>query len=96
MKLQSRPEEEPAGTGPYALRMEYEELQYIGALLYITRLGQGPYKDAAFKLLSTLEEALGDEFIEEAAEQVDLSISVVDDDDAIKEQHHCSCICIEV
>jgi hypothetical protein len=96
MRIQSRPEEAPYGAGAYTLSMDREELEYIASMLYVTRLGKGTYKAAAFKLLQTMEEIFDDDFPEEAAKNVDLMVSVVTADDTITEQHHHSTICLEV
>lgn len=99
MKIFSRPESVVAGSGNYTIKMDFEELQLIAAVLFITRLGSGsPYRDAALKLLTTLEQGLFDsDFTAEAGDDVDLSISVLSDDgDTILKQYHHSTICIEV
>lgn len=97
MKIISRPDDMPVGTGQFTVKMDYEELQYIGALVYNTRLGSGdPYKEAAFKLNNMLEELFGEDFISEAAACVDFSITIEDDRGNMVEQHGRDSVCIEV
>lgn len=96
MKITSRPEDMVSGEGPYVIRMTYEQLQYIGALLMITRLGDGLYKEAAFDLMNTIEEIFDDDFLQIASDNVDLSITIEDDKGNACEAYHSSVICIEV
>jgi hypothetical protein len=98
MKIQSRPEEAVAGSGEFTLRMSFEELQLIGTLMYITRLGVGSvYKQAAAKLLDTITEIFDDDFFDESAMDVDLHISITsDEDDDIIGQYPCANVIIEV
>lgn len=95
-KIISRPDDQPAGEGAFTIRMDIEELQYIGALLYNTRLGDSVYKEAAYKLVNTLDELFGEDFIQDASNAVDMSITVEDDRGNVIDQHHNSNICIEV
>lgn len=98
MKIVSRPEDQVAGEGPYSMRLSFEELELLAALLYVIRIGDGIYQDAALQLLTTVEELSdGDhEFLEDSANIVNLTVSVLDDDDDIIEQHSYENICIEV
>lgn len=95
-KLVSRPEDQIAGSGPYLMRMTYEELQFIAAMLYVTRVGHGIYQDAVFKLLNTVEEMTDEDFVEESSTDVCASFSVLDHRGDIIEQHSFDNICIEV
>ena len=81
MKIVSRPFEQPMGSGSYTLKMDFEDIQLLSAYLYITRLGDGVFKQSAYKLLNTFEDTFGSDFLEEAAEEVDMIISRVDDED---------------
>jgi hypothetical protein len=96
MKIISRPDDQPAGEGAFTLKMDFEELQYIGAMLYNTRLGSSVYKEAAFKLVTTLDELFGDDFIQDASEAVDMNISIEDDRGNAIALHNNSNFCIEV
>lgn len=97
MKIISRPDDMPAGEGPFLLKMTAEELQYIGSMLWNTRLGDDSiYKEAAFKLTNTMEELFGEDFLQDASDVVDMSISVVDDQNNVIAIHHNSALCIEV
>ena len=97
MKILSRPKEDELGTGAFTLKVDMEELQLIGALVYITRLGVGsPYRKAAYNLMSALEDQFGDDFTEESSDVVDLSVSQVDDSDTVLQQFHHTEIVLEV
>lgn len=91
MKIQSR-KQEAGGTGAFNIHLDYEELEYIAALLYNTRLGtDSVYKQAAFKLMNTID------FIAEAAERVDMSVSIVGADGTTPiATYSNSSICLEV
>jgi len=98
MILSSRPEEteDTVGSGPYLMRMEIEELQLLATFLWVTRLGKGPYKEAAFNLMNNIDALMGDDFMQEASEDVNMSISIVDDMDQVQSSHSYHEICIEV
>jgi len=98
MKIVSRPEETVIGNGQFTIKLDLEEIQLMCAYLYITRLGDGTYKQAAYKLMTSLEDTFGSDFFEEACELVDMQISRVDDDDGdtILEQFDNSSIVLEV
>jgi hypothetical protein len=55
-------------------------VQLISAFLWATRLGKGvsPYRDAAFSLMTKIEEQYGDQFMEHAAIDVDLVVDIID------------------
>ena len=95
-KLLSRPEDYVAGSGPYAVRLEYDQVQLIAALLYNIRLGDDQYKLAAFELMNTIEEMFDEDFCQEAADDVDLEISIIDANHDIIETYNNANICIEV
>lgn len=61
MTIRTRPieDEDSVGSGPYCIRLEFEELQLIAAYLGMTRLGKDPYKTVAFDLLQKVEELAG-------------------------------------
>lgn len=60
--------------------LDFEELQLISAFLWSTKLGRGvsPYRDAAFTLMTKIEDMMGQDFIQESSEDVDLQIAIVD------------------
>ena len=95
-KIVSRPEDYVAGAGPYAVRLEYDQVQLIAALLYNMRLGDDRYKIAAFELLNTIEEIFDEDFVQESSVDVDFEISIEDDCGNILERHNNSNIVIEV
>lgn len=95
-KIISRPDDQPAGEGEYLVRMDFEQLQYIGALVYNTRLGTDLYKEAAFRLVGVMDELFGDDFLEDASQAVNLTISIEDNRGNVIEQHGHDNICIEV
>lgn len=98
MKIVSRPEDQVAGEGPYSMRLSFEELELLAALLYVIRIGDDVYQHAALQLLTTVEELSdGDQnFLEDSANIVNMQFSVIDDDDDIIEQHSYENICIEI
>ena len=97
MKICSRPQEDTLGEGQFTLKVDMAELELIGALVYVTRLGRGaPYKEAAYKLMTALEDEFGVDFTEDAANSVNLHVSKVDDCDTVIEQFHHSEIVLEV
>ena len=95
-KIISRPDDQPAGEGAFTIRMDIEELQYIGAMLYNTRLGDSVYKEAAFKLVNTLDDLFGEDFIQDASTEVNMHVSIEDDRGNVIDVKHNSNICIEV
>ena len=98
MKNSSEPIDYIAGTGQYTVKMDIAELQLIAAVLNITRLGKGSiYRTATRKLLLTISDELFDEdFLGQAAKEVNLYVSVVDADGNIIAKHHNDEICVEV
>jgi hypothetical protein len=61
------------------------ELQLIGAYLWVTRLGRGvtPYRDAAFTLMTKINNLMGDDFLEHAAIDVDMVVDIIDSNGAV-------------
>jgi hypothetical protein len=97
MRISSRPGGAPVGTGTYRVNVGIEELRLIGALMYITRLGGGTYKEAAFRLLGTIEEFFGEDFVEQASTAVGLRVSVLAADGVtVKHVLHGGDVCLEV
>lgn len=101
MKIKSRNTDIPAvssgGAGKYTLNTTFEELQYIAALLYVTRLGGGTYKGAAFDLINTIEGLFDEDFLEQAATDVNFYVSIVGDDGiTIMESYPYTEVCLEV
>jgi hypothetical protein len=97
MKICSRPKTEPVGTGSYTLNLTFEQLELIAAYLHVTRLGTASiYSHSAFQLIRVVEELFDDGFTSDAAENVDLCASVLNDDDDVIEQHHYVSISLEV
>lgn len=60
--------------------MTDEELELISAFLWVTRLGRhvSPHRDAAFSLMTKIEELKGDKFMEHAALDVDMKVDIID------------------
>jgi hypothetical protein len=56
------------------------ELQLITAFLYVTRFKSGVslHQDAAFSLLTKIEELMGDKFVADAAVDVDMKVDILD------------------
>jgi hypothetical protein len=76
--LSSRPDE---GSDELALvTLSFEELQLVGAFLWVTRLGKSvsPYSDAAFTLMDKIEELMGNDFLEHAGIDVDMKVDILD------------------
>lgn len=61
-------------------KLTVEEVQLISAFLWTTRLGSGvsPHRDAAFSLMTKIEERYGDQFTEHSAIDVDLVVHIMD------------------
>jgi len=80
------------------MKLDVEDLQLMCAYLYITRLGDGVYKASAYKLITVIEDYFGSDFLEEAADKINMIISKVDDDDGdtILEQFDNRVIVLEV
>lgn len=74
--MSSRPDD----SGLDVAELTLDELELISAFLYITRLGHNvsPYRDAAASLLEKIAEMLGDDFISDASDNVDLVMHIVD------------------
>lgn len=78
--ISSRPWLAEQNSGFKIEELDVDELKLISSFLWCCRLGHGisPYRDAAFTLMTKIEEVLGDDFIEEAAADVDLQVCVMD------------------
>lgn len=78
--ISSRPWLADEDSGMKLEEMDFNELKLIASFLWTTRLGAGmsPYRDAAFTLMQKIEALLGDDFMEEAATDVDLHICIMD------------------
>lgn len=76
--LSSRPWQLSDSTGVPITKFDTAELELIGAFLWCTRLGKGisPHRDAAFTLMSKIEEEMGANFLSDAAADVDLHVTV--------------------
>lgn len=87
MKIVSRPTQDAPdtiGSGSINVLLSPEQLQLITALVYNTRLGTGTvYSAAAFQLIDLIEEEYGQDFCDEALEDVNLQVSVADDQGVI-------------
>ncbi len=98
MKITSRTTDSDAvaGEGEFTIRMTFEQLQFVAAMAYNTRLGSEPYKEAAYQLINTTEELFGDGFAEDAYFAVDMHISIEDDSGTIIARFQAEDITIEV
>lgn len=74
--LKSRPDEEVLALES----LSEDELKLISSFLWVTRLGRNvsPYRDAAFSLMTKIEELKGDKFMEHAAIDVDMKVDIID------------------
>lgn len=64
------------GSGDIRLNVTSEQLQLISAFLMTTRLGKGVYKQAAYELMNAISNEYGDDFLDEALEDVDLQVTI--------------------
>lgn len=94
-KIVTRPQP-TSGTGPYTVNMTFEEVQLIGALMYVTRLGFGLYAEAAARLLNSLDNMFDQDFAAESAQDVQMTVSIVDDQDKIVQSVQSDFIILEV
>jgi len=76
--ISSRPDSEASGVELNSLSIA--ELQLIGAYIWVTRLGKGisPYRDAAYTLMTKINNLMGDDFLEHASIDVDMVVHVID------------------
>lgn len=82
--LSSRPD---ANQGELALAtLSTEELELISAFLWVTRLGANVsrHRDAAFTLMSKIEELKGDKFLEHSGIDVDMKVDIIDSNGAVE------------
>ena len=80
MKIVSRPDEQTFGAGAFAMRMSFEELEFIAGILHVTRLGTAQYQNAAYTLMTTIEDLFGSDFTTDSAAKINLHVSHVGDD----------------
>jgi len=72
---------EIVGTGNFIMALDTDQLELMGALLGMVKLGPAPYQQAALKLLNYLEELSGDsEFSSYALGEVMPVLEVRDSD----------------
>lgn len=78
MIISSRPEE--IDTALSLEKLTEDEIKLISALLYTVRLGHNisPFRDAAFTLITKIDDIYGSDFMEQASEDVDFKICVMD------------------
>lgn len=70
-----------AHTDSYWVNLKPAELELIAALLYKVRLGAGnTYKEAAFSVSEGVADACGDDFMDDASNNVDPYFTVEDYD----------------
>lgn len=67
------------GTGPITIRVTATQLELMASLLFITKLGVRPYEQAAFELLTTIEEVLGQDIAADSFMVVAPEFDVIDD-----------------
>ncbi len=68
------------GEGSITLQVDSAELELISSFVYNTRLGQrSQYSAAALTLLRKIAETFGDDFVDNAAQNVDLHVTIEDD-----------------
>lgn len=83
MKIVSRPQEDlptTIGSGNVTMKLSFDQLRLISALVYQCRLGQAtPYSKAAFELNELIANEYGDDFMEETADDVDVQVTIEDD-----------------
>jgi len=98
MKITTRPESAIHGKGAYTVRMTYHQLELIAALVNSIRLGQhgSVYKRAAYDLHGLFDDVFDQTFMDDAVQNVDIVMSVVDDNCDPIEQFSVSEFAIEV
>ena len=68
------------GSGPFIIAMSADELELIGSLLGMVRLGKSPYQLSALNLIDVLEKVTGDrEFTSTAISAVMPVLEVLND-----------------
>jgi hypothetical protein len=87
VKISSRPTQDDdeftltMGSGGIMLMLDDEQMQLITALICQVRLGAGsakPFKRAAYDLLDQIEKDLGQAYMDDACDAVDMQITVED------------------
>lgn len=81
MKIRSREQEDitRVGSGPFILAATKEQLRFIAALCFSTRLGTSTYKEAVFDLLVGIEAATNEHFAEESFNLIQPEITETND-----------------
>lgn len=79
--ISSRPDELMIiGSGEFELNLTTPQLELLVALVYQCRLGKNsPYSVAAGELLGTFSDEFGDDFMDNAANRVNLQATIEDD-----------------
>ena len=96
IKTRKEQEIEIVGNGPFIMALTSEQIELIGAMMGMIRLGQTPYQQAALDIMDMLEDLTGDdEFttyclgevmpILEVRDGVDFDVIATYDDDHIFE-----------
>jgi len=76
----SAPSTNGLGTGSNTLNLTDEQLELVMALVYNCRLGTGtPYSQAAFELIGLIEDEFGDDFMQDASDNVNLQVTIEDE-----------------
>jgi len=87
MKIYSRPQQDDPvtlGSGSIDLRITPAQLELITALVYNCRLGgSSPYAAAAFELITLIDEEFGTDFMDGAADDVDIQATIEDDQSCV-------------
>lgn len=79
--IRTRPDEDVAGYGDILIAISQEELELIGAMIGMIRLGKTPYQSAAMRLIDTMEQVtLDDDWTSTALGLVAPVLEVRDDD----------------
>lgn len=63
IKTRKAPEDELniVGTGEFIMALNTDQLELLGALLGMVKLGQSQYQNAAFEMIDLMEELTGDD-----------------------------------
>lgn len=80
LTIRSRPVEEiKVGSGAISLNISIEQLYLITALACNCRLGQSSvYSQAAYDLITIIEDEYGDDFTSDACDDVGLQVTIED------------------
>lgn len=67
------------GNGAFRFALTSEQVTLLTALVSHCRLGAGtPYSDAAYEIISEIEETFGEDYMVEACDAVGLRVSIED------------------